>query len=43
MHLADATVFASIAMTLAVFNINKAVENGKIVEPAVEYTSGTIR
>lgn len=30
-------------MTLAVFDITKAVENGDIVEPEVEYTSGTIR
>lgn len=43
MHLADATVFATIAMTLAVFNINKAVENGKVIEPVIEYTPGTIR
>ena len=43
MHLADATLFASIAMTLAAFNISKAVNNGVIIEPDLEYTSGTIR
>ncbi|KAL5522856.1 hypothetical protein ACEPAG_8874 [Sanghuangporus baumii] len=39
---ADATVYLTIAQTLAVFDINKAIENGKIVEPKVEFTPGTI-
>lgn len=43
LFLADASVFLSCAMTLAVFNVTKAVENGKIIEPEVEYTSGVIR
>lgn len=43
LNLADASVFISCAMTLAVFDITKAVENGDVVEPEVEYTSGTIR
>lgn len=30
-------------MSLAVFDISKVVENGKVIEPKVEYTSGTIR
>ncbi|EIM85529.1 cytochrome P450 [Stereum hirsutum FP-91666 SS1] len=42
LNLADASVFISCAMTLAVFDITKAVENGDVVEPEVEYTSGTI-
>lgn len=43
MHLADASVFIACAMALATFDIAKAVENGKVIEPKVEYTSGTIR
>ncbi|EKM56476.1 uncharacterized protein PHACADRAFT_141167 [Phanerochaete carnosa HHB-10118-sp] len=42
LHLADASVFTACAMVLATFVITKAVENGKIIEPEVEYTSGTI-
>lgn len=31
-------------MALAVFDVSKAIgEDGKIIEPAVEFTSGTIR
>lgn len=44
MNLADASVFIACAMTLAVFNISKARdENGVVVEPVIEYSSGTIR
>lgn len=43
LNLADASVFMSCAMALAMFDITKVVENGNVVEPAVEYTSGTIR
>ncbi|KAH9920814.1 cytochrome P450 [Amylocystis lapponica] len=42
-QLADASVFLSCAMSLAVFNICKAVENGAVVDPAIEYLTGTIR
>lgn len=40
--LADSTVYLSIANTLAVFNINKAVENGKEVEVKAEFQAGVI-
>ena len=44
MNLADASVFIACATTLAVFDISKVVdENGAVVEPVIEYTSGTIR
>ncbi|THH20292.1 hypothetical protein EW146_g1063 [Bondarzewia mesenterica] len=42
MHLVDASLFLQCATILAVFNITKAVENGVVIEPAVEYTSGSI-
>ncbi|THH18030.1 hypothetical protein EW146_g2895 [Bondarzewia mesenterica] len=42
MHLADASVYISCAMALAVLDITKAVENGVVVEPVNEYTNGTI-
>ncbi|EKM56472.1 uncharacterized protein PHACADRAFT_207702 [Phanerochaete carnosa HHB-10118-sp] len=42
LHLADASVFISCVMVLATFGITKTVENGTVVEPEVEYTSGTI-
>ncbi|KAG6827612.1 hypothetical protein H0H92_011102 [Tricholoma furcatifolium] len=41
-HLADASVFISCAMTLAVYNITKATENGVIITPAHGNTDGTI-
>lgn len=43
MYLADASLFIACARTLATFNITKAIENGEVVEPKPEYTSGTIR
>ena len=43
LHLADASIFLSCAMSLAVFNISKVVENGITIEPSGEYTTGTIR
>lgn len=43
MHLADASMFIACAMALAVFNIRKVVKDGHVVEPKVEYTTGTIR
>ncbi|GJE84890.1 cytochrome P450 [Phanerochaete sordida] len=42
LNLAEATVFASCAMTLAAFDIGKAVENGVEVTPEVAYSTGTI-
>ncbi|KAG6901544.1 hypothetical protein C0995_010654 [Termitomyces sp. Mi166 len=42
LHLADASVFISCAMSLAVFDISKSVENGVIIEPVHENTEGTI-
>ena len=42
MYLAEAHLFISIAMTLAAFNISKAVENGQEITPPVDYVSGTI-
>lgn len=41
-HLADASVFISCAMSLAVFEISKCVEDGVVVEPVNENTTGTI-
>ncbi|THH14869.1 hypothetical protein EW146_g5523 [Bondarzewia mesenterica] len=43
LHLADAFLYLQYATILAVFDITKVVENGMIIEPAIEYTSGTIR
>ncbi|KAK7695652.1 hypothetical protein QCA50_000288 [Cerrena zonata] len=42
LHLADASVFLTCAVTLAAFDISKAVEDGVIIEPSGEYTTGTI-
>ncbi|KAJ7591425.1 cytochrome P450 [Mycena floridula] len=41
-HLADTSLFISCAMSLAVFNIGKCIENGKVVEVVHENTTGTI-
>lgn len=43
LHLADASVFLTCAMTLTAFDISKVVENGATIEPSGEYYSGTIR
>ncbi|TFK32278.1 cytochrome P450 [Crucibulum laeve] len=40
--LADASVFISCAMSLSTFNISKYSENGIVVEPTVDQTTGTI-
>ncbi|KAJ3746174.1 cytochrome P450 [Lentinula detonsa] len=40
--LADASVFISCAMALAVFNISKYSENGVVIEPDRNQSSGTI-
>lgn len=43
MYLADATVFLSVAMSLAVFDIRKPLADGVEVQPNVDFTSGVIR
>jgi hypothetical protein len=44
LKLAEASVFISCVMSLAVFDISKGVdESGREIEPNVEYTEGTIR
>ncbi|KAG1874761.1 cytochrome P450 [Suillus subalutaceus] len=42
LHLADASVWMSAAMSLAVFDISKVVENGVEITPEVDPSSGTI-
>ncbi|KAG1872931.1 cytochrome P450 [Suillus subalutaceus] len=42
LHLADASVWISTAMSLAVFDISKVIEKGVEVTPEVDHTSGTI-
>ncbi|KAG6811136.1 hypothetical protein H0H92_008832 [Tricholoma furcatifolium] len=42
MHLADASLFATVAASLAAFEISKAVENGVEITPVHENTSGII-
>ncbi|OJA15893.1 hypothetical protein AZE42_09071 [Rhizopogon vesiculosus] len=42
LHLADASVWISTAMSLAVFNISKVVENGVEITPELDSTSGLI-
>jgi len=41
--MADASIFISCAMTLAVFNISKYVEDGHVIEPIMDQTTGVIR
>jgi hypothetical protein len=43
MHLADASLFISCVMSLSVFDISKCVENGQVIIPVHENTTGTIR
>lgn len=43
LSLADASLWISSAMCLAVFDITKAVENGVEITPVVDATAGTIR
>ncbi|KAF5360383.1 hypothetical protein D9756_005181 [Leucocoprinus leucothites] len=41
--LADASIFVSCPMTLAVFNISKYVDqSGQVIEPVVDQTTGTV-
>ncbi|KAG2123185.1 cytochrome P450 [Suillus cothurnatus] len=42
LHLADASVWISTVMSLAVFDISKVIENGVEITPEVDHTSGTI-
>jgi len=43
-HLADASMFMYIAMTLAVFDITRAVDDrGRVIETKAEFTSGLVR
>lgn len=42
LHLADASIWISTAMSLAVFDISKVVENGVEITPEVDFTSGMI-
>lgn len=42
LQLADASVFISVAMSLAVFDFKKVVENGVEIEPEVDIIPGTI-
>ncbi|KAJ7499265.1 cytochrome P450 [Mycena latifolia] len=43
MHLADASLYISCVMALAVFDISKCInENGKVIVPVHENTTGTI-
>jgi hypothetical protein len=40
--LADTLIYLTISQSLAVFNMNKVVENGKEIEPVVQIVPGTI-
>jgi len=42
MYLADASVWISVAMSVAVFDVSKVVENGVEITPEVDPSSGTI-
>ncbi|KAG1804548.1 cytochrome P450 [Suillus subaureus] len=42
LHLADASVWISTVMSLAVFDISKVVEKGVEITPEVDHTSGTV-
>lgn len=41
-YIADNALFTTIAQSLAVFNIEKRVENGKTVEPIVDFEPGVV-
>jgi hypothetical protein len=43
LHLADASIWISTVMSLAVFDISKVVENGVEITPDVDPLPGTIR
>ncbi|EMD37321.1 hypothetical protein CERSUDRAFT_153900 [Gelatoporia subvermispora B] len=42
LQFADTNMFAQCAMTLAVFDIDKATNDGRVVEPKVAYTTGAV-
>lgn len=42
-HFADASVFIVCVMSLAALDIEKLVLDGMVVEPVLEYSTGTIR
>jgi hypothetical protein len=41
-YVADNVLFTTIAQSLAVFNIKKLVENGKTLEPRIEFEPGVV-
>ncbi|CCM01205.1 uncharacterized protein FIBRA_03253 [Fibroporia radiculosa] len=41
-QLVDATLFTICARTLAIYNLSKPIENGKVIEPIIDYQTGTI-
>ncbi|KAF1978184.1 cytochrome P450 [Bimuria novae-zelandiae CBS 107.79] len=41
-YVADNAVFITIAQSLAVFNVSKAMERGKVIEPEVKFKPGSI-
>ncbi|KAI4651751.1 hypothetical protein J4E93_001947 [Alternaria ventricosa] len=41
-YVADNALFTTIAQSLAVFNVEKPIENGKVVEPRVEFEPGVV-
>jgi hypothetical protein len=43
-HMAESSLFIACAMSLAVFDISKGVDEfGREIEPVLEFTDGTIR
>ncbi|KAI0945621.1 hypothetical protein AcW1_001797 [Taiwanofungus camphoratus] len=42
MHLAEASVFLLCAMSLAAFHISKPVQDGQVIDPVIEYSTGAI-
>lgn len=41
-YVADNALFITIAQSLSVFNIEKLVENGKVIEPEVKFEAGVV-
>lgn len=41
-YVADNALFITIAQTLAVFDVEKLVENGKVVEPEIRFEPGMV-
>ncbi|KAG2351500.1 hypothetical protein BDR07DRAFT_1318991, partial [Suillus spraguei] len=42
LHFADASIWISVVMSLAVFKISKVIENGVEITPEINLTTGTI-